>query len=250
MALNRLSTSCPKALMPELLELSLLVLDVPDVLVVPDVELVAAVLGTAYVSSVVSALCAPAMLSLESAVETLARNSPSGLLESAFEGASFSTSARYFLASVVSPDLMEDIRLESAPSKEFWLLLEELETDDVASSEKRELVLCNAEIDMNEYSFHTNFSWQQEPSFVTRRYKCGLQSPARPPQGTMHKKFHDPICELRGRVSGNETVHAGWISTHQAMKTGFPLLQPAEPASFTNRRCCSSYCSIWPLRMS
>lgn len=50
MALKRLSTSWPRALMPELLELSLLVLDVLDVSdvdVVPDVELVADVLGTA-----------------------------------------------------------------------------------------------------------------------------------------------------------------------------------------------------------
>jgi hypothetical protein len=143
--------------MPELLELSLLVSDVDEVLdvdVVPEVALVAEVPGAAYVSSVVSALCAPAMLSLESAVETLERNSPSGLLESAFEGASFSTSARYFLASVVSPDLMEDIRLVSALSKGFWLLLEELETDDVESSDNRELVLCNAEIDINEFPFH------------------------------------------------------------------------------------------------
>jgi hypothetical protein len=119
MALKRLSTSCPRALMPELLELSLLVPDVLDVEDVSDVELVSDVLGTTYVSSVVSALCAPEMSSLERAVETLERNSPSGLLESAFEGDSFSTSARYFLASVVSPDLIEDIRPDNAVSKDF-----------------------------------------------------------------------------------------------------------------------------------
>jgi hypothetical protein len=58
------------------------------------------------------------MLSLERAVETLERNSPSGLLESELEEESFSTSARYFFAPEVSPDLIEDIRLESALSKE------------------------------------------------------------------------------------------------------------------------------------
>ena len=65
----------------------------------------------------VNALCAPAMLLSERAVETLERNSPSGLFESVFVGASFSTSVRYFLASVESPDLMADIRLVSALSK-------------------------------------------------------------------------------------------------------------------------------------
>ena len=44
MALKRLSTSCPRALMPELLELLLLVLDVELAF---EVEFVAAVLGTA-----------------------------------------------------------------------------------------------------------------------------------------------------------------------------------------------------------
>jgi len=59
------------------------------------------------------------MLSLDNAVETLERNSPRGLFESAFDGVSFSTSARYFFASVASPDLMADIRLESALSNGF-----------------------------------------------------------------------------------------------------------------------------------
>lgn len=44
MALKRLSTSCPSALMPELLEVSLLVDDALDAL---DVELVDDVLGVA-----------------------------------------------------------------------------------------------------------------------------------------------------------------------------------------------------------
>jgi hypothetical protein len=85
MALKRLSTSCPRALIPELLEVSLLAADVLDA------ALLAEVLGVAYVSSVVSALCAPAMLLSDRAVETLERNSPIGLLESAFDGESFST---------------------------------------------------------------------------------------------------------------------------------------------------------------
>lgn len=99
----------------------------------------------------VSALCAPAMLLSESAVETLDRNSLIGLLESVFEGDSFSTSARYFFALVESPDLIEDIRPESALSKELPLLLlleEVLEVEDELSSENRELV-CKLEICMN-----------------------------------------------------------------------------------------------------
>jgi hypothetical protein len=43
---------------------------------------------------------------------------------------------------------MSDIRLVRALSKELWLLLEVDEVDDVASSEKRELVLCKLEISM------------------------------------------------------------------------------------------------------
>jgi hypothetical protein len=55
------------------------------------------------------------------------------------------------LAEVVSPDLIADIRLVRALSKE---LLEELDVDDVdvveavASSERRELVFCKLEICM------------------------------------------------------------------------------------------------------
>ena len=194
MALNKLSTSCPRALMPELLELSLLVSDVD---VVPDVALVADVPEAAYVSNVVNALCAPEMLSLESAVETLERNSPSGLLESAFDELSFSTSARYFLASVVSPDLMEDIRPESALSKELLLLLEELEADDVDSSDNRELVLCNAEIDMNVISLPLKFlKAATEQTDVASRYMCGLQSSARTLPGAMQMKFSGPVLEM------------------------------------------------------
>lgn len=97
----------------------------------------------------VSALCAPAILLSESAVETLDRNSLIGLLESVFEGDSFSTSVRYFFALVESPDLMADIRPESALSKELPLLLEEvLEVEDELSSENREL-LCKLEICIN-----------------------------------------------------------------------------------------------------
>jgi len=54
---------------------------------------------------VVNAFCAPAMLLSESAVDTLARNSLIGLFElvvnEVFELVSFSTAARYFLASLV-----------------------------------------------------------------------------------------------------------------------------------------------------
>jgi hypothetical protein len=47
---------------------------------------------------------------------------------------------------------MSDIRLESALSNEFVLLLEELEADfveDAESSDRRLLVLCKLEISMN-----------------------------------------------------------------------------------------------------
>jgi hypothetical protein len=59
------------------------------------------------------------MLLSESAVETLERNSPSGLSEAIFEGASFSTWARSFFAAVELPDLISDIRLENALSNEL-----------------------------------------------------------------------------------------------------------------------------------
>ena len=100
------------------------------------------------------------MLSSPSAVETLDRNSPSGSLASVFESVleedSFSTSARSVFALLVFPDLMSDIRLESALSKEF-VLLEVLEVDDVevfASSLKRDVLLLDKlEISMNRNPF-------------------------------------------------------------------------------------------------
>ena len=144
MALNRLRTSCPSALSVELL-------DEDEDEEASEVELLCAAEGVAYVSSVVSALCAPAMLLSESAVETLDRNSPSGLLASAFEGCICSTCARYFSAELVSPDLIADIRLVSALSNAFPLL-DELDeaavVDDVDSSENSELD-CTLEISMN-----------------------------------------------------------------------------------------------------
>lgn len=130
MALNKLSTSLPNWLIPEPLLLSLVEL-LDDVLVDEPV------LGVAYVSSVVSALCAPEMLLSPSAVDTLERNSPSGLFEATLEGSSFSTWARYFFASAVSPDLIADIRLLNALSNELLLLVEEL--DDVLKAESSEI---------------------------------------------------------------------------------------------------------------
>ena len=84
-ALKRLSTSLPISLMPEL---TLPVNDESADKVVDEV------LDGAVASSVVRAVCALVTSLLESAVETLLRNSPIGLLESAFDGVSFSTCAR------------------------------------------------------------------------------------------------------------------------------------------------------------
>jgi hypothetical protein len=86
------------------------------------------------------------MLLSESAVDTLDRNSLIGLfvlvVDEVLELVSLSTSARYFLASLVSPDLMEENRPVSALFSEFLLLLEELEADEAAeSSVKREEAL-------------------------------------------------------------------------------------------------------------
>ena len=132
----------------------------------------------------VSALWAPAMLLSPSAVETLERNSPSGLLESAFAGDSFSTWARYVFASLVSPDLIAEIRLVSALSKAFVLLLEELETEDVEdaeSSEKRELLLCKLEISMNRNPFRVDFSRLQLRWYYSctcfRSFRSGPKGP-------------------------------------------------------------------------
>jgi hypothetical protein len=95
------------------------------------------------------------MLLSESAVHTLDRNSLLGLFElvvdEVFELVSFSTSGRDFLASLVSPDLIEENRPVRALSSELWLFLEELVVDDVedaASSVKSEELLWIAEIDV------------------------------------------------------------------------------------------------------
>jgi len=61
---------------------------------------------------------------------------------------------------VVSPDLMEEIRLLSALSKESELLLDVLEVDeveDVESSERRELLLCKLEINIKCNPFYAKF---------------------------------------------------------------------------------------------
>jgi hypothetical protein len=104
------------------------------------------------------------MLLSPRAVETLERNSPSGLFEATFEGSSFSTCVRYFFASAVSPDLIADIRFVNAASNEL-LLLEELFDDELKaeSSEISELVLCILEIDINRSPFE-----QISPSIVSR----------------------------------------------------------------------------------
>jgi hypothetical protein len=155
-----LSTSCPTALIPELLELSLPVEDVAEV----DVD--DEVLGIED-SNVVSALCAPAMLLSDSAVDTLDRNSLIGsfelVLDELFEPVSCSTWARYFLASLVSPDLIEENKSLRALLSELWLLLEELDVDDAdeaESSAMSEELLCIAESDMDRNPFLANFSEQ------------------------------------------------------------------------------------------
>jgi hypothetical protein len=76
----------------------------------------------------------------ESEVETLERNSPNGLFESALEGASFWTLARSVLALEVSPDLMSAMRLLRALLNEFCLVLEVLEVDALAISLRRLLL--------------------------------------------------------------------------------------------------------------
>jgi len=103
------------------------------------------------------------MLLSESAVVTLDRNSPSGLLEAIFEGASFSTWARSFFAAAELPDLRSDIRLENALSKVLLLLLVELEVEAVESSERRLEVFCRLEISMKVNPFHIDFSENQLP---------------------------------------------------------------------------------------
>jgi hypothetical protein len=70
-----------------------------------------------------------------------------------------------------SPDLISDIRLESALSKEF-LLLEELEVDDVESSVRRLEVFCKLEICMDVNPFHIDFSETQLPEAEVLRAIC------------------------------------------------------------------------------
>jgi len=80
MALKRLATSWARALFAEEFEAAVLA--------------VVAVLALAEFSRVVSALCASVTLLSDSAVVTLERNCPNGLLESALEGVSLSNCAR------------------------------------------------------------------------------------------------------------------------------------------------------------
>lgn len=144
MELNRFSTSCTKALTVEV--------SVDDALEAEDVpaaELVAVALGAVAAFKVVNAVCAAEISLLESAVETLDRNWPTGLLESAPAGANFSAWARYVFAAVVFPELMAAISSANVLSNEFPLLLEVLEAEeaeDAASSARRELPLCTLEI--------------------------------------------------------------------------------------------------------
>src|ERR1035437_42028 len=117
------------------------------------------------------------MLLSESAVETLDKNSPNGLLESVFELVNFSTWARYFLASVVSPDLIEENKPVSAVSNEFALFdeLEVEEVEEAASSLKSVMLLEILEIDMACSPFLVDFSRKPPPTgCVTSSYTCGL----------------------------------------------------------------------------
>lgn len=158
MALNSFSTSVPIWLIPAVLSLL-------AALVEP---------GAGALCSAVSAVCAAEMFPLESADDTLARNLPIGLLESAFAGLSCFISARYFCASLVSPDLMEDIRPLSAVAKAFWLLPEVEEADDVeeveeaARSENNELVFCKLEICMGRRVLSLSFRGGRNPALAAR----------------------------------------------------------------------------------
>lgn len=128
----------------------------------------------------VSALCAPAMLLSESAVDTLAKNSLIGsfelVVDELFELVSLSTSARYFLAEVVSPDLIEENKPVRALSSGLWLRLEELDVDDsdeAESSARSEELLVIAEIDMDCNPSWANFSEPRPRSMDTvPRYMC------------------------------------------------------------------------------
>jgi len=163
MALNRLRTSFPNSLIPVPLELSL----------VDEVEVEAVVdPGAGVLCNVVSAVCAAEMSLLERADETLVRNLPRGLLESALEGLSFCTSARYFAASLVSPDLMEDMRPLRAVSKAL-LFVEALETEDedeAVSCDRRELEFCKLEINMAVLPFRVDMDARR--SFTRHNPRC------------------------------------------------------------------------------
>jgi hypothetical protein len=125
------------------------------------------------------------MLLSESAVDTLARNSLIGFFElvldevlEVFELTSFSTSARYFLASLVSPDLIEENRPVSALSSELWLfeVLDVDDTEEAESSANSEELLCIAEIDMDCNPFLADFSEQRSRSMdAAPEYMGGLQ---------------------------------------------------------------------------
>lgn len=140
-ALKRLRTSFLSSLRVELLEVS----DEDW-----DTELADEVSGASWDSRVVRAVCAAEMSPLESADETLPRNCPSGLLESALEGWSCSTFARYFSALAVSPDWIEEMRSESAFPKAFPDCDEEAVREAVEELERlvKSVTLCKLEIDM------------------------------------------------------------------------------------------------------
>lgn len=136
MALKRLNTSCPKALKAELPLL-------PARELAELVELLSEADDALWASRVESAFCAPEMLLFERSVDTFDKNFPSGLLGSAFEGASCCTWLKYFSASVVSPDLIADIRLDSAAPNVFCELevLEAWVVEDEDRAVKSVLVL-------------------------------------------------------------------------------------------------------------
>jgi hypothetical protein len=128
------------------------------------------------------------MLLSESAVDTLDRNSLIGLFEFVadevfeplVEEVSFSTTAKYFLASLVSPDLIEENRLVSALSSELLLLFEEFDVDDAEDAEssvKSEELLCIAEIDMACNPLLADFPKQRQQEMdAALRYVYGMQS--------------------------------------------------------------------------
>jgi hypothetical protein len=209
MALNRLSTSAPRGLIPEELEPS----------VVDEVELE---LGLRVLCKVVSAVCAAEMLPLESAEDTLERNWPKGLLESALAGVSFCNWARYFSASLVSPDLIDDMRPERAVSKGFLLLLEVAEVDDVdeeASSENSELETCELEISMMVFTFQFALDARLSLCGRTQRYKCRLANCTKRVQFTGAAKGMVLFWDLTGKVFRFGTV----LSSMEQPPVGWPV---------------------------